>query len=126
LSRNKKWRPQYTPKLKKRTALLAKLREVFRHYVSQPVGRVIEIINPILRGWVNYFAVGHSSDCFSFVKDWVEKKIRRHLMRARKRPGFGWKRWSSKWLYAKLGLHNDYRLQRARSLTKAYPVGSVS
>jgi len=126
LSRNKKWRPQYTPKLKKRTALLAKLREVFRHYVSQPVGRVIEIINPILRGWVNYFAVGHSSDCFSFVKDWVEKKIRRHLMRARKRPGFGWKRWSSKWLYAKLGLYNDYRLQRARSLTKAYPVGSVS
>jgi RNA-directed DNA polymerase len=126
LSRNKKWRPQYTPKLKKRTALLAKLREVFRHYVSQPVGRVIEIINPILRGWVNYFAVGHSSDCFSFVKDWVEKKIRRHLMRARKRPGFGWKRWSSKWLYAKLGLYNDYRLQRARSLTKAYPAGSVS
>jgi RNA-directed DNA polymerase len=126
LSRNKKWRPQYTPKLKKRTALLAKLREVFRHYVSQPVGRVIEIINPILRGWVNYFAVGHSSDCFSFVKDWVEKKIRRHLMRARKRPGFGWKRWSSKWLYAKLGLYNDYRLQRARSLPKAYPAGSVS
>ena len=126
LSRNKKWRPQYTPKLKKRTALLAKLREVFRHYVSQPVGRVIEIINPILRGWVNYFAVGHSSDCFSFVKDWVEKKIRRHLMRARKRPGFGWKRWSSKWLYAKLGLYNDYRLQRARSLTKAHPAGSVS
>jgi RNA-directed DNA polymerase len=126
LSRNKKWRPQYTPKLKKRTALLAKLREVFRHYVSQPVGRVIEIINPILRGWVNYFAVGHSSDCFSFVKDWVEKKIRRHLMRARKRPGFGWKRWSSKWLYAKLGLYNDYRLQRARSLTKACPAGSVS
>jgi len=127
LSRNhKKWRPQYTPKLKKRTALLAKLREIFRHYVSQPVERVIEIINPILRGWVNYFAVGHSSDCFSFVKDWVEKKIRRHLMRARKRPGFGWKRWSSKWLYAKLGLYNDYRLQRSRSLPKAHPAGSVS
>ena len=62
--------------------------------VSQPVGRVIELINPILRGWVNYFAVGHSSRCFSLVKDWVEKKVRRHLMRARKRTGFGWERWS--------------------------------
>jgi hypothetical protein len=29
------------------------------------------------RGWVNYFAIGDSSECFSFVRDWVEKKIRR-------------------------------------------------
>ena len=65
--------------------------------------QVIELINPILRGWVNYFAVGDSSRCFSFVKDWVEKKIRRHLMRARKRKGFGWKRWSKRWLYEDSG-----------------------
>ena len=55
---------------------------------------VVEQINPILRGWVNYFAVGDSSECFSFVRDWVEKKARRHLMRARERSGLGWKRWS--------------------------------
>jgi len=42
--------------------------------MSQPVERVIELINPILRRWVNYFAVGHSSRCFSVVKDWVEKE----------------------------------------------------
>jgi len=106
LSRKGAWRPNYTPKLKKRTALLGKLRDVFRRFASQPVGRVIELINPILRGWVNYFAVGHSSRCFSFVKDWVEKKIRRHLMRARKRNGFGWQRWSRPWLYGELGLFN--------------------
>ncbi|WP_354125434.1 MULTISPECIES: hypothetical protein [unclassified Bradyrhizobium] len=23
----------------------------------------------MLRGWVNYFAVGHSSECFSYIKD---------------------------------------------------------
>jgi RNA-directed DNA polymerase len=112
LSRKGVWRPHYTPKLKKRTALLGKLRDMFRRYASQPVGRVIELINPILRGWVNYFAVGHSSRCFSFVKDWVEKKIRRHLMRARKRKGFGWQRWSRRWLYDELGLYNHYRVRR--------------
>jgi RNA-directed DNA polymerase len=52
-SLNGRWRPQYTPKLKKRTALLEKLREIFRRNESQPVGRVIERINPILQGWVN-------------------------------------------------------------------------
>jgi Group II intron, maturase-specific domain len=71
----------YAPKLKKRTALLAKLKEIFQQNVSQPVEGVIEQINPILRGWVNYFAVGDSRECFSFVRDWVEKKIRGHLMR---------------------------------------------
>jgi len=121
LSRKGAWRPNYTPKLKKRTALLGKLRDVFRRFASQPVGRVIERINPILRGWVNYFAVGHSSRCFSFVKDWVEKKIRRHLMRARKRKGFGWQRWSRPWLYGELGLCNAYRVRRPGP--KAEPAG---
>jgi RNA-directed DNA polymerase len=121
LSRKGVWRPHYTPKLKKRTALLGKLRDMFRRYASQPVGRVIELINPILRGWVNYFAVGHASRCFSFVKDWVEKKIRRHLMRARKRMGFGWQRWSRRWLYDELGLYNHYRVRRPESVLKAIP-----
>ena len=115
------WRPQYTPKLKKRTAVLAKLRDIFRRHASQPVGRVIEMINPILRGWVNYFAVGHSGRCFTSIKDWVEKKIRRHLMRARKRQGFGWKRWSREWIYNVLGLFHDYRVRRSASLPKVAP-----
>jgi RNA-directed DNA polymerase len=120
ISRNV-WRAHYTPKLKKRTALLRKLKEVFRRYQSQPVERVIQLINPILRGWVNYFAVGHSSECFSYIKDWVEKKVRRHLGRSRKRRGFGWKRWSRQWLYAKLKLFNGYRV--CRPLMKASPAG---
>ena len=115
------WRPEYVPKLKKRTALLQKLRDIFRRFQSQPVGRVVELINPILRGWVNYFAVGHASRCFGFVKDWVEKKIRRHLMRARGRQGFGWDRWSRRWLYDRLGLFNDYRVRRPSPSPKALP-----
>jgi len=112
-------RSQYTPKLKKRTALLAKLREVFSRFRSQPVSRIVATINPILRGWVNYFAVGHSSRCFGFIQDWVEKKIRRHMMRARKRHGFGWTRWSRQWLYETLGLFNGYRVHS--QMSKASP-----
>jgi RNA-directed DNA polymerase len=118
-SRRGVWRAHYTPKLKKRTALLRKLKAVFRRYQSQPVDRVVQLINPILSGWVNYFAVGDSGECFEFIKDWVEKKVRRHMMRARKRQGFGWKRWSRGWLYEGLRLFNGYKVRR--SARKAVP-----
>lgn len=121
LSRNGVWRPNFAPKQKKRKALFAKLREIFHSKVSQPVAKVIEAINPILRGWVNYFRIGNSGRCFSMIKAWVEKRVRRHMMRSRKRKGFGWKRWSSEWIQGQLGLFNDYRVNRPRPLLKAAP-----
>jgi RNA-directed DNA polymerase len=115
------WSPLYTPQIKKRTALLQRLKVVFGQHASQPVGRVIERINPMLRGWVNYFAVGYSSRCFGYVREWVERKVRRHLMRARHRRGFGWKRWSKRWLHESLGLFDAYRVRRSAPALKALP-----
>gem|GEM_PF-6362779 len=68
-------------------------------------------------------ATGHSSRCFSFIQNWVEMKIRRHLARARLRQGFGWKRWSRRWLYEGLGLFNDYRIRHYAPSPKAAPAG---
>lgn len=101
----------YIPKLKARNKLIEKLKEVFRRYNSQSIRQVIEIINPILRGWVNYFRIGHASRSFCYIKDWVEKKVRRHLMKARKRKGFGWNRWSKDFIYQKLGLYAEYKVR---------------
>ena len=120
-----RWGVRFEPKMKARTALLQKLKEIFRRFDSQPVARVIELVNPILRGWVNYFRVGHSSRCFDYVRRWVEKKARRHLMRARQRSGFGWKRWSSDWFYSSLGLFADYRVRYLPS-PKAVPAVGVT
>jgi RNA-directed DNA polymerase len=114
-----KWFGLCLPSVKKRTELLRRLKVIFRSHRSQPVIRVIREINPILRGWVEYFAHGNASKSFCYVRDWVEKKIRRHLARNSKRRGFGWKRWSRRWLYAHLGLFAGYRLQRSRQ--KALP-----
>lgn len=114
-SKRGKWWVQITPAGKRRTALLRKLKEVFRRRDSQPVGQVIAEINPILRGWVNYFRIGNAARCFGFVQDWVEKKVRRHLMRARNRSGFGWRRWSRAWLYENLSLFADYRVTWGRA-----------
>ena len=81
---------------------------------------VVALINSILRGWVSCFDIGDASRCFDYVKEWVEKKVRRHLRRARGLRGFGWDRWSRRWLYEHLGLLSGYRLCRP---PKALPTG---
>ncbi len=118
-----KWRPWYTPKQKKRKDLLRKVKETFRRYKSQPIDRVVHLINPILRGWTNYFRAGDSRQCFSYVRNWIEKKVRRHLSRAQGRKGFGWKRWSREWLYEQVGLFGEYQLDRFTLRPKAVPAG---
>ncbi len=121
LGRSGKWRPIYRPLTKKRKELMKKIREIFRKFQSHPVNWIVEVINPILRGWVAYFRVGNSSECFSYIRWWVERKVRRHMMRARQRKGCGWKRWSTEWIYEKLGLFDAYRVKRWKPPPKALP-----
>lgn len=109
-----KWRVNYHPKMQARKKLLEKLGAVFKGFASQPLTRVRDIINPILRGWVQYFKIGHSSRTFGYVKDWLTGKIRRHLMKARKEKGFGWKRWSTGGLYAMYNIYNDFTVARRK------------
>jgi len=114
-SRNGKWRPHYTPQQQKRKRLLEDLRQIFATHKSRPIREVIEKINPKLRGHCNYYRTGHSSRHFSYIRWWVSKKVRRHLQRARGRSGFGWKRWSSAFIYKELGMFHDYKLRRYQS-----------
>jgi len=122
-SRKGKWRADRTPQCKKRTALVRKLKEIFQHHRSQPIQGVINEINPILRGWVNYFRIGNSTKCFNYVRHWVERKIVRHMARAGKRRGTGWKGWSSPRLHTELGLFNDYQIRYWQSRVKVTPTG---
>jgi RNA-directed DNA polymerase len=111
-SRRGGWRPWYTPMRQKRTALLRQLKDIFRRDESHPVERGGALINPMRRGWVRSCAVGDSSRCFGCIKAGVEKKVRRHLRRARNRKGGGWQRWRRRWLYDSLRLLNNYRGRR--------------
>ena len=125
-SRAGKPMPLQEPQIKKRTALLRELKEVFRRSRSQPVQGVIATINPVLQGWVNYFAWGNASRCFRYVRLWVEHRIRRQLARACKRQGFGWKRWSTPWLYDTLGLLGEYQLKYKRCESGPSTIGLIT
>ncbi|MBM7558238.1 reverse transcriptase domain-containing protein, partial [Halanaerobacter jeridensis] len=106
-----KWGVLTTPQIKKRTKLLQKVKEVVqRHRTTGIFAGMIGELNSVLRGWVNYFSIGNSENCFSYIKDYVEKKVRRYLMKQRGKKGYGWKRWSSNWLYNEVGLFDDYEV----------------
>ena len=55
-----------------------------------------------------------------YIRDWVEKKVRRHLMKARKLRGFGWERWSRSMLYRIFGLYDDYKIRYYQPLKAAH------
>jgi RNA-directed DNA polymerase len=71
---------------------------------------VTQLINPVLRGWVNYFVAGRSSECFRFIQNWVEKKVRPPHGEGSE-EGFGRTRWSVQWLYDTLKLFNGYEVK---------------
>jgi RNA-directed DNA polymerase len=109
-TKTKKWRVNYQPKMQARVKVMDKIRDVFRRHESQPLTRVRDLINPILKGWVQYFKIGNSGKVFGYVKDWLTRKIRRHLMRAKGRHGFGWTLWSTKGLYAMYKIYSDFKV----------------
>jgi len=103
-----------TPRRQARIKLQQKIKAVFKTKRGRPVQEAVDIINPILRGWVNYFRIGNSGRCFNAIKDWVQNKVRRHIFKAKKHLGFGWKRWSTGQLYQYTSLFNDYEIRYNR------------
>jgi len=112
-SRKGKWFSMKTPQTKQRTILLRKLKRLFHDYKSSSTQKLIQQLNPILRGWCNYFRIGNSTQCFQYVRTWVMLKIRRHLMRSKHLRGYGWNRWSTEWIVESLGLYDDYKIRYA-------------
>ncbi len=105
--------PCITPRPLKVTAVLRQVRNTLRVSQHLPLQAVVAQVNRIVRGWVNYFRVGNSSQAFGKVKYHVERKVRRFVAKRGRRTGFGWKRWSSDIVYGKWGLFRDYHLAYA-------------
>jgi RNA-directed DNA polymerase len=89
-----------------------------RGRAGQDIRDVIRDLNPILRGWGNYFRTGNASTKFIQIDSYVERRLWR-LMRKRYgrnlRPG-QWEPWTREWFEAQ-GL---YRLRG----TTRYPVAA--
>jgi len=113
INRNRKGKTYVskTPRMKKRKEVGERVKAVLKENWNQPLGEVIQAVNAVVRGWVNYFRIGNSARAFGVVRYEVERKVRKFIMRRQKRRGFGWKRWSREELYQRWGLYRDYRIR---------------
>jgi RNA-directed DNA polymerase len=124
-----RWQPNPTiqkgyahtsPRRKKVIDILRKIRDTLRASGHLSVPDAVARVNPIVRGWVNYFRIGNSKREFDAVRTGVERKVRRFAVKKMKRRGFGWARWSSAVVYGTWGLFDDYQIRYA-TRAKAAP-----
>ena len=101
------------PSQKAEAGIRAKIRGLTRYERTKKVEEVIREINPVIRGWVNYFKVGNSSESFNEIRHYIVQKVMRYVRRKQLKRGFGWKKLNSDVLYGRYGLFYDYRLDWA-------------
>lgn len=99
------------PSKKAQKSLRAKIRELTRRERNEKAEAVVQEINPVIRGWVNYFRIGNSSNVFHEVRAHIGKRLMRYVRSKQHRRGFGWKELTSDVLYGRWKLHDDYRVQ---------------
>lgn len=110
-SRSGAWFPYTRPRQKKVQAVLREVRVILRTSRHLKVQEAVTRINPVLRGWTNYFRWGNSSRALGSVKYHAERKVRRFAARQRGLKGFGFERWSGVVVYGQWGLYGDYRVR---------------
>jgi group II intron reverse transcriptase/maturase len=77
-----------------------------RHCVGRSVGAVVEELNPVLRGWGNYFRWGNSARKFSTIDSYVHRRLATFASNKEGRRGRNWKRrFTSSWIQS-LGVYH--------------------
>jgi RNA-directed DNA polymerase len=67
--------------------LKQKVRELLRTGRGQSLARTIGDLNPVLRGWMNYFQLTQSKGVLEELDGWVRRRLRCLLWKQWKRPG---------------------------------------
>jgi RNA-directed DNA polymerase len=76
-----------------------------RRYAGLPIEAAVERLNPVLRGWGNYFRHGNSARKFAQIDSYVHERL---AILAANKHGLSGRKWleriNSAWL-ARLGVH---------------------
>jgi RNA-directed DNA polymerase len=83
------WRLQIRPSRKSVQRVKERLREVWRRHRGAPVAAVVAALNPIIRGWSNYFRAQCASKTFAKLEKWMyDREVRYARRRHPNKPRF--------------------------------------
>jgi group II intron reverse transcriptase/maturase len=102
-----------TPSPKAMNRIREKIRGCVSDSIPKKVQEQIKDVNPIIRGWVNYYRLGNPTDSFNKIRNFVNLRVRRTLQRRKGRAGYGFLRYDSDYIYGKLSLFCDYHAEPA-------------
>lgn len=83
-TRQKKVRIKIAEKAIKK--LKDKLRTKFQGSRGKGVRKTIEALNPLIRGWINYFKLTEAETILQSLDSWIRRKLRRNIWKQMKRP----------------------------------------
>jgi group II intron reverse transcriptase/maturase len=91
-----------TPESMKR--IREKIRNISNYRAPITPEEIVEKVNPLLKGWANYYVHTNAGKSFGLVQKFVNKRIRRFLRRRRHKKGMGYRQYPDEFLYKRLGL----------------------
>jgi RNA-directed DNA polymerase len=101
-----RWYCQRWPSTNAMVSVRAKIRaETTRAFVGHSLADRVEVINPIVRGWGNYFAVGNSARAFKTIDRYVFERLALFASNKHGRRGRGWQAQHDWSWYSRLGVH---------------------
>ncbi len=113
--------PFYYPAPKAMKAVKKKIQEVVRKGQHWNLPQLIkEKVNPILRGWGNYFKTGNSRKHFMSIANYAVWTLCIMLRKKFKKRSKGWRDHPPSWFYDFQGLFKLYALVNVGHVTKRY------
>jgi RNA-directed DNA polymerase len=104
--RRGRWYLQKWPTPRAMASIRGKIRErTDRRYARLPLETIVEKLNPVLRGWGNYFRWGNSSRKFDQIDTYVNQRLAMLASTKHGLPGWNWTtRFKHGWVTS-LGVH---------------------
>jgi RNA-directed DNA polymerase len=101
-----KWYLQRWPAARAMNSIRAKIRVLTsRNYTGIALSVVVERLNPVLRGWGNYFRDGNSAKKFAQIDSYVHERLAILAAAKHKRSGRRWATEYSRAWFRRLGVH---------------------
>jgi RNA-directed DNA polymerase len=106
--RYRRWYCQRWPSRRAMASIRSKIKAITvpRSRLKWPIGALVAELNPVLRGWGNYFRVGNSAKHFTRIDRYVHERLALFDSKKRHRSGRRWGRVHTQAWYARLGMYS--------------------